>query len=273
MNLFQAALLGIVQGLTEFLPISSTAHLRIVPALCGWEDPGAAFTAVTQIGTLIAVLVYFSSDIQRLAKAFVRSVIPFRPFSEPDSKMAWMIILGTIPIGVCGLLFKESIETSFRSLYVISSSLILLALVMWVAEKVSSFRRGIDGMNLKDTQIIGWAQALALIPGASRSGTTITAGMFIGLTREAAARFSFLLSIPAVFASGVFELISIRETLTFDNTMALVVSTFAAGIVGYAAIAFLLRFLRTHKTFLFIWYRIILGILILILVLSGTIQP
>jgi len=164
MNLLQAALLGIVQGLTEFLPISSTAHLRIVPALFGWEDPGAAFTAVTQIGTLIAVLVYFSSDILRLTKAFLRSIIPFRPFSHPDSKMAWMIILGTIPIGVCGLLFKEHIETSFRSLYVISSSLILLAVVMWVAEKVSSFRRGIEGMDLKDTQIIGWAQALALIP-------------------------------------------------------------------------------------------------------------
>ena len=210
MSLLEAVVLGIVQGLTEFIPISSTAHLRIVPAFLGWEDPGAAFTAVTQIGTLIAVFVYFHRDIAALSAAFFRSVLAMKPFQSSDSRMAWWILFGTIPIGVFGLLFKDMIETDFRSLYVIAFSLIGLALLLLAAERLGRRNRGMDTMRFSDTQLIGLAQALALIPGASRSGTTITAGLLLNLRREDAARFSFLLSIPAITLSGLYQLYQLQ---------------------------------------------------------------
>ncbi|MCB2204345.1 undecaprenyl-diphosphate phosphatase [bacterium] len=269
MSLFQAIVLGIVQGLTEFLPISSTAHLRIVPALLGWNDPGAAFTAVTQIGTLIAVFIYFWHDITKLAGAFMRSLLHLRPFETSDSKMAWWIMFGTIPIGVFGLLFKDFIETDFRSLHVIAGSLIALAVILAIAERSGKRNRDLSSMKWWDTQIIGLSQALALIPGSSRSGTTITAGLFLHLKREDAARFSFLLSIPAITLSGLFELYQLRDQLAGDLGVALFVAVVVSGIVGYLAIEFLLRYLRSHSTMLFIVYRIALGILIFILLATN----
>lgn len=273
MSLLEAVVLGIVQGLTEFIPISSTAHLRIVPAFLGWEDPGAAFTAVTQIGTLIAVFVYFHRDIATLSAAFFRSVLAMKPFQSSDSRMAWWILFGTIPIGVFGLLFKDMIETDFRSLYVIAFSLIGLALLLLVAERLGRRNRNMDGMRFSDTQLIGLAQALALIPGASRSGTTITAGLLLNLRREDAARFSFLLSIPAITLSGLYQLYQLRDSLAGEFGIALLVAVVVSGIVGYVSIAFLLRYLRNHSTGLFIGYRIVLGIFILVMISLHHLQP
>jgi undecaprenyl-diphosphatase len=273
MNLFEAVVLGIVQGLTEFLPISSTAHLRIVPALLGWDDPGAAFTAVTQIGTLVAVFVYFRRDISTLGIAFARSIMHLRPFETADARMAWWIMFGTIPIGIFGLLFKDMIETDLRSLHVIAASLIILALVLAAAERYGTRRRDISTMKITDTQLIGLAQALALIPGASRSGTTITAGLFLHLNREDAARFSFLLSIPAITLSGMYQLFQLRDNLAGDFGIALLVAVVVSGIVGYLSIEFLLRYLRTHSTALFIVYRLALGVAIYVLLAIDFIQP
>ncbi len=281
MSLFEAIILGIVQGLTEFLPISSTAHLRIVPALCGWQDPGAAFSAIVQIGTLAAVLAYFFRDIIDITKAFVKGLLSGKPFETQDSRMAWMIGAGTIPIVVFGLLFKSEIETSLRSLYWISAALIVLALMLTLAEWLMK-QRAEKGLRTKDMKDIGWkealligiAQSIALIPGSSRSGVTITAGLFLNLSREAAARFSFLLSLPAVFAAGIYQLYEIRDSLLASQSelINLTAATVAAGIVGYASIAFLLSYLKKHTTSLFIIYRIALGTGILGLIAAGYVQ-
>lgn len=273
MDILEAIVLGIVQGLTEFLPISSTAHLRIVPAFLGWEDPGAAFTAVTQIGTLIAVFVYFRSDIVSLSRAFILSLLERNPYATKDSRMAWWILFGTIPIGVFGLLFKDLIETEFRSLYVISASLIVLALLLLLSEKLGKRDRKLTDLRFLDTILIGVAQALALIPGASRSGTTITAGLLLNLDREDAARFSFLLSIPAITLSGLYQLYQLRDILAGDFGVALLVAVVVSGIVGYLSIEFLLRYLRSHSTGLFIVYRIVLGVAILIMISFQFVQP
>ncbi|MBE0645095.1 MAG: undecaprenyl-diphosphate phosphatase [Bacteroidetes bacterium] len=273
MNLLEAIVLGIVQGLTEFLPVSSTAHLRIVPAFLGWNDPGAAFTAVTQIGTLIAVFVYFWKDIVSLFTAFLRSVVALKPFGTKESSMAWWILFGTIPIGIFGLLFKDLIETEFRSLTVIALSLIILALLLTLAEKVGKRRRTLSQMTLLDTQLIGLAQAVALIPGASRSGTTITAGLLLDLNREDAARFSFLLSIPAITLSGLYQLYQLRSLLAGELGAALLVAVVVSGVVGYLSIGFLLRYLRSHSTWLFIIYRIILGAGILLMISMDFVKP
>jgi undecaprenyl-diphosphatase len=278
MNIFQAILLGIIQGLTEFLPISSTAHLRIIPALFGWQDPGAAFTAVIQFGTLIAVLIYFYRDILNMISAVLAGLLIRKPFHNRDAQLGWMIAMGTIPIVVLGVLFKHSIETSLRSLYVISASLILLAIVLTIAEWITRRRiaRGVplktvDQLTWKDVLWVGFAQAVALIPGSSRSGTTITGGLFVGMNRETAARFSFLLSLPSVFAAGVFELIKERHGLLSPEIGAenLIIATVVSGIVGYASIAFLLDYLKKHTTYLFVIYRIIVGCGLLVLLQAG----
>ncbi len=281
MSLFEAIILGIVQGLTEFLPISSTAHLRIVPALCGWQDPGAAFSAIVQIGTLAAVLAYFFRDIIDITKAFVKGLLSGKPFETQNSRMAWMIGAGTIPIVMFGLLFKSEIETSLRSLYWISAALIVLALMLTLAEWLMK-QRVARGMQTKEMKDIGWkealligiAQSIALIPGSSRSGVTITAGLFLNLSRETAARFSFLLSLPAVFAAGIYQLYQIRDSLLSSQSelINLTAATIAAGVVGYASIAFLLSYLRKHTTSLFIIYRIALGTGILGLIAAGYVQ-
>ena len=271
MSFLEAIILGLIQGITEFLPISSTAHLRVVPALLGWQDPGAAISAVIQLGTLLAVLVYFRNDILRLAKAFFSGLVSRKPFGTTDSRLAWWVGLGTIPVVIAGLALKHSIETSFRSLYVIAASLFLLGLLLLLAEKLSSFRRRMEEMKWWESLIIGVAQALALIPGSSRSGTTITASLFLGYTREAAARFSFLLSIPAVTASGLYELYELRQELAGSMGFTMIVATFVAAVSGYIAIEFLLRYLRTNSTYVFIWYRIALALVILILLQWGII--
>jgi undecaprenyl-diphosphatase len=269
MSLLEAVVLGVLQGLTEFLPVSSTAHLRIVPALVGWADPGAAFTAVTQFGTLVAVLVYFRRDILRYTRSFLRCLLVRKPFAEHDARLAWWMLLGTIPIIVCGLAFKDFIETSFRSLYVIAGALLAVSLLLIAAERWSSRRRDAATLNLADALLIGMAQACALIPGVSRSGATITAGMFRQLNRAAAAEFSFLLSIPAVALSGFYQLYKLRAVLTSGFGLDLLVATVVAGIVGYLSIEFLLRYLRSHSMYLFILYRVALGLAILAMLWSG----
>ena len=209
MSLLEAIVLGITQGLTEFLPISSTAHLRIVPAFAGWEDPGAAFTAVTQLGTMAAVLLYFRDDLGRIGRAWGRSLRDPAARRELDARLGWYIVLGTIPIGIFGLAFKDQIENGARDLYLIGIALIVLGLVLLVAERVASHDRPLEKITTRDGVVIGFAQALALIPGVSRSGATLTAGLFMGLDRTSAARFSFLLSVPAVVLSGLLEFVSI----------------------------------------------------------------
>jgi undecaprenyl-diphosphatase len=282
MDIIQAVILGIVQGLTEFLPISSTAHLRIVPALLGWGDPGAAFTAVIQFGTLIAVLLYFSKDIAAITGSVVKGMIIRKPLHDRNAQIGWMIAAGTVPIVFFGLLLKEQIETTFRSLYIISGSLILLAVILMLAEwsmkkRIASSApvKSMDEISWKDAILIGCAQAVALIPGSSRSGTTITGGLFLGLNRETAARFSFLLSLPSIFAAGVLELVKEWDLLFSSDIGAvnLITATIVSGIVGYASIAFLLNYLKSHTTYLFIIYRIFVGIALLVLLGAGILPP
>jgi undecaprenyl-diphosphatase len=281
MSILEAIVLGIIQGLTEFLPISSTAHLRILPALFGWNDPGAAFTAVIQIGTLVAVLYYFYADILRIATATVQNTLQGKPFENFDSRMGYMMILATVPIVISGLLLKTYIETSFRSLYVIAFTLIALALLLMLAEFFVKVRveKGEKQKELTDLSwleaiVVGLAQCVALIPGASRSGVTITGGLFLGMTRETAARFSFLLSLPSIFAAGIFQLIKARDALfaTTDSILTLAIATVVSGVVGYYSIAFLLNYLKKNSTYLFIAYRIALGLLLLVLLFNGTLN-
>ncbi len=282
MTLFEATILGIVQGLTEFLPISSTAHLRIVPALAGWQDPGAAFTAIAQLGTLVAVLIYFRKDISVIIQGVVRGVLQGKPLESTEAKMGWMIAAGTIPIVILGLLFKNHIETSLRSLYWISSALIILALVLSLAEwniknrlKKGLPLKTIDKIGWKEALLIGLAQSVALIPGASRSGVTITGGLFLNLSRETAARFSFLLSLPSVFAAALLELYKTWAVIaaSTENITNIIVATLVAGVVGYASIGFLLTYLKKHTTTIFIAYRLIAGVVILFLLATGKLAP
>jgi undecaprenyl-diphosphatase len=270
MDIFQAIVLGIVQGLTEFLPVSSTAHLRLVPAFAGWEDPGAAFTAVVQLGTMAAVLLYFRDDLWAIARGWLRSLREPAARTTQDARMGWFIILGTIPIAVLGLLFKDTVEHDARQLTLIGIMLILLGIVLELAERTGSKERDITTLTRRDAAVVGVAQAAALVPGVSRSGSTISAGLFLGLDRAAAARFSFLLSVPAVVLSGLFELRKIGDG---GNAGALetVVATLLAFVVGYASIAWLLKYLVRHPVTLFVVYRIILGVVVLTLVAAGTI--
>ena len=271
MSAIEAIVLGLVQGLTEFLPISSSGHLRIVPALLGWEDPGAGFTAVIQMGTMAAVLLYFRRDLWNIATSWLRELrVPWRQRSH-EANMGWFIILGTIPISICGVLFKDQIESGARDLYLIGSALILFSLVMLLAEHFGKRTRPIEELNARDGAFIGVAQALALVPGVSRSGATISAGLFRNFDRTAAARYSFLLSVPAVVLSGLFEL---REVGGEDeaSAAATAIATLVAFGSGYAAIAWLLRYLATHTLGIFVAYRIPLGILVIVLAATGAIS-
>ncbi|MEJ7798021.1 MAG: undecaprenyl-diphosphate phosphatase [Solirubrobacteraceae bacterium] len=273
MDLLQAIVLGIVQGLTEFLPISSSGHLRIVPAFLGWEDPGAAFTAVIQLGTMAAVVLYFRNDLLRIARAWLRSLRDPDARSELDARIGWYLILGTIPISIFGLAFQDQIENGARNLYIIGTTLIVLGIVLLIAEKVSRRERDLTTLTRRDAIVIGFSQALALVPGVSRSGATITAGLFLGFDRVAAARFSFLLSIPAVVLSGLFEFRHVLDGSAEGSAGlgATAVATLLAFISGYASIAFLLRFLTTHTTGVFVAYRVVLGVLVLVLAGTGVI--
>lgn len=273
MSAFEAIILGIVQGLTEFLPISSTGHLRIIPAFAGWDDPGAAFTAVIQLGTTAAVLIYFRRDLWRIALAWLDSVRTRGRRRDLDARLGWYIVIGTIPIGIFGLIFKDQIETGARDLYLIGSALIAFGLIMLAADRFSKKTRDIADMDAHDGVFVGVAQALALIPGVSRSGATISAGLFRELNREAAARYSFLLSTPAIVISALFES---RKFIRGDDTGAsgfeLALATLFAFIVGYVSIAFLLRYLARHTLNIFVAYRIGLGTLVLALTGAGAIS-
>jgi len=271
-EIFKALVLGVIQGVTEFIPISSTAHLRVIPALLGWKDIGAAYSAVIQIGTLIATLIYFKKDILSLTNGFLIGLKKKDFFSNAESRVFILIILGTIPISLCGVFLKTFIENDARGLYVISGTLIFFAIILFIAEKISSKKKDFNQITIRDGIIIGCAQALALIPGSSRSGVTITAGLFTGLKRDVAARFSFLLSIPAIALSGFYELYKERSVLLNENLLGLTLATLVSGIVGYFSIAFLITYLKTKSNLIFIIYRIILGIIILILLSKGVLQ-
>lgn len=276
MSYLEAIVLGLLQGLTEFLPISSTAHLRVVPALVGWNDPGAAFTAVTQLGTLLAVLVYFRQDLWNLVTGAIEGIRQGKPMAHPQARLALGILVGTLPIGILGLAFKEAIETELRSLHVVATTLIVLAVILWVAERAARHQRDLSQMTFGDAVLMGMAQSLALIPGVSRSGVTLTAGLLMGLRRDTAARFSFLLSVPAVGAAGLFELKDIVQgdlTLGGGLIAPTVVATLIAFGSGWAAIAFLIAFLQKRSTAIFIVYRIALGLLLLGGLATGMLQP
>ena len=282
MNPWIAVLLGLVQGATEFLPISSTAHLTLSGKVLGLINPAhpeawTAFIAVMQLGTLAAVVVYFWSDIVSMATALLRDLrahgLRFTSYSA-DSRLAFTIIVGTIPVVLIGYAFKHIIEGVLtKTTGVMAASLIGLALLLWFAERVSRHTRTIAELTWVDALVIGAAQALALIPGSSRSGTTLTAGLFLGLRRDDAARFSFLLSIPAVFASGVFEMSRIDTSVFELGVGNLVIATIVSAVAGYAAIAWLLRYLRSHSTMVFVWYRLALGVLLYALLSRGLIDP
>jgi undecaprenyl-diphosphatase len=266
-TIVQAAILGLVQGITEFLPISSTAHLRIVPALLGWHDAGAAYTAVLQLGTLLAVVGFFLRDLLSMIGALLD---PARR-NGPEARRLLYIVAGTVPIGVAGILLKHAVEGPLRSLTVIAVSLIVVALVMALVEKVAPHRRGLDELTFRDAMLIGLGQTLALVPGVSRSGITLACAMALGLRRDAAARFSFLLSVPAVTAAGVFELPKVLKAPGLAGAP-LAVGVIVAAISGYLSIAWLLRFLRTRTTMPFVIYRLALGVALLIAIAAGRLS-
>jgi undecaprenyl-diphosphatase len=271
-DLLKAVVLGTIQGLTEFLPISSSAHLRIFPELFGWGDPGAAFTAVIQIGTELAVLIYFRKDIWRIGSAWVRSLFKAEYRGTIDARMGWYIIIGSLPIVVLGVLLKDVIERDFRNLWIIGCTLIVLGVVLGIADRVGRTDRAITKITLKDAVLMGAAQALALIPGVSRSGATISMGRFLGFEREAATRFAFLLAIPAVVGAGLFELKEIPDGHNDFGWGPTLTATVVSFVVGYAAIAWLLRYVSTRSYTPFVIYRILLGAGTLILLGAGVLH-
>ncbi|MFS8085122.1 MAG: undecaprenyl-diphosphatase UppP [Acidobacteriota bacterium] len=291
MSLLQAILFGIVQGLTEFIPISSTAHLVLagrVMNLALTPEQLTASIAVIQLGTLLAVIVYFAGDIWNITRAFVHDHFFLLKEGRRDqfnrkndharlsheAKLGWLVIIGSLPVGVLGLIFKKQIEGSFtKNLWVIATMMVVIALLLAVAELVGKKQRRMQELGVGDALAVGFAQCLALIPGSSRSGSTIMGGLFVGETRETAARFSFLLSMPAIAASGLLELKEALHVLPAQSLITLAVGTIVSAIVGYASIWFLLRFLRTHTTGVFIGYRLIVGCAILIMLFSGRISP
>jgi undecaprenyl-diphosphatase len=271
----QALVLGLVQGLTEFLPISSSGHLRIVSEIFFGDDAGAAFTAVTQLGTEAAVLIYFARDIGHLVVTWFRGFRSAQVRATPDYRIAWLVIIGTIPIGVLGFLFEDQIQTSGRNLWVIGSTLIVFGLVLGAAERYGQQRRPLQQLTVTDGVVMGLAQAMALVPGVSRSGGTISAGLFLGLTRPTAVRYSFLLAIPAVIAAGLFQIpdvFAVGGPGLQPSVAQMVIATLLAAVVGYAAIAWLLRYVERHSVYLFVWYRLALGMVVLTLLATGTIS-
>jgi len=263
--------LGIVQGLTEFLPISSSAHLRLTSEVFFDRDAGAAFTAVTQLGTEAAVLIYFARDIGHLVATWFRGFTDAAVRATDDYRLAWLVIIGTIPIGVLGILFEDRIQTAARNLWLIASMLVVFGLLLGLAERVGRQRVGLQRLTVADGVVLGLAQAMALIPGVSRSGGTITAGLFLGLTRQAAVRYSFLLAIPAVVAAGIFQ---IPDVLAGDGPtpVQMIIATVIACALGYASIAWLLRYVARHSVYVFVGYRIALGLLVFLALGAGWIS-
>ncbi|MFE0536987.1 undecaprenyl-diphosphate phosphatase [Streptomyces nigra] len=284
MSWFESLILGLVQGLTEFLPVSSSAHLRLTAAFSGWEDPGAAFTAITQIGTEAAVLIYFRKDIGRIILAWLKSLTDKEMRHDHDAQMGWLVIVGSIPIGVLGLTFKDQIEGPFRDLRITATMLIVVGVIIGIADRMAARdesggrhraakeRKSLEDLNVRDGLIFGLCQAMALIPGVSRSGATISGGLFMGYRRESAARYSFLLAIPAVLASGLFELKDALENdhVSWGPTIFATVIAFAS---GYAVIAWFMKFISTKSFMPFVYYRVVLGLVIIALVAAGVLSP
>ena len=271
MSAFQAVVLGIVQGLTEFLPISSTAHLRIIPAFFGWPDPGAPFTAVVQLGTMAAVVLHFWQDLLRIATTWLKSLRDQSLRGALDARLGWYIGLGTIPIVIVGYLLRDQIETGGRNLTLIAIAMIVGGLGLWLAERVGKRCRALPQINSTDAAVIGGAQTLALVPGFSRSGSTIGAGLFVNFDRVSAARYSFLLSVPAVVLSGLFEARKIGDP-GGAGIGPTIIATILAFIVGYWSISFLLRYLSRESLAIFIIYRLVMGVVVLVLVATNAIN-
>ena len=270
----EAVLLGIVQGLTEFLPISSSAHLRIVGEfLPSGTDPGAAFTAITQIGTEAAVLLYFRHDIWRISRAWLRSPLGRRPEEAPDVRLAWLVVIGTLPIAILGLLLQDWIEGSLRNLYITAAMLIAFALVLGAADRFGRKKRELAGMTLRDGILLGFAQAMALVPGVSRSGGTISIALLLGYTREAAARYSFLLAIPAVLASGFYQLFRHWGEFGPFGFGETALATAVSFVIGYGVIVAFLRIISSYSFMPFVWYRVVVGSALLLLLGFGVLSP
>ncbi|MFC5999510.1 undecaprenyl-diphosphate phosphatase [Quadrisphaera sp. GCM10027208] len=268
---FEALVLGVVQGLTEFLPISSSAHLRIVGDLMGTGDPGAAFTAISQLGTETAVVIYFWRDIVRIVRQWSLALAGRVPRDDPDARMGWLVIIGSVPIVVLGLVLEDMIEGTFRNLWIVATTLWAFALVLGWADRTARSRRTLDQLTWRHGIIFGFAQAMALIPGVSRSGGTITAGLLMGYTREAAARYSFLLAIPAVMGSGFYQLATAGEQS--QPVVPTVIATVVAFVVGYAVIAWFMRFISTRSFQPFVVYRVLLGLGVYGLLAAGVLSP
>ncbi|GAA1331363.1 undecaprenyl-diphosphate phosphatase [Brachybacterium rhamnosum] len=286
MSVLDAIILGIVQGLTEFLPISSSAHLRIIgELLMPGQDPGSAFTAIVQLGTETAVLLYFWKDITRIIGRWFRALAGKVPQSDPDVRLGWFVILGSIPIGVLGLLFENPIDHALRNLYITATMLILFGLLLGLADRIAPQRKELSDMTVRDGVLFGLAQALALIPGVSRSGGTITAGLLLGYSRKAAARYAFLLAIPAVFASGLYKAAKEIPTLLSSDgqaaaaaagqpsLLAIVIATIVAFGVGYVVIVWFMKLIENRSYLPFVVYRVAAGVLLLVLLLAGVLDP
>lgn len=274
MSWVEVLVLGLVQGLTEFLPVSSSAHMRITSAIFFEQDAGASFTAVTQLGTEAAVLLYFAKDIWRIARTWIVGIWDPSVRSSLDYRMGWYVIVGSIPIGALGFLFKDQIRTAARNLWLVATVLIVFALVLAFAEYWGRQTRRVENLGMRDAVVMGCAQAMALVPGVSRSGATLTAGLFLNLTREAAARYSFLLAIPAVVMSGVFSVPDVFAPSGVGQApspVQMVVATVLAFGVGYASIAWLLRYVARHSLYVFVLYRVAVGSLLLALLMTDTI--
>ncbi|MDT0331994.1 undecaprenyl-diphosphate phosphatase [Nocardiopsis lambiniae] len=272
MSIFEAVVLGLIQGLTEFLPVSSSAHLRVFAAFFQWPDPGAAFTAVSQIGTELAVVVYFRKRIWAVTSTWSRSLVDRDLRGDINARMGWYIILATIPIGVLGLLLEDQIDSTFRDLRLIALTLIVFGLILGAVDHFARRERELEDLTLGRGIAFGLFQTLALIPGVSRSGATITGGRLLGFTRPAAAEFAFLIALPAVFASGLYKMLDIGGG-EYAGWGATIVGTIVAFVVGYVVIAWLMRFISTHSFMPFVYYRVALGVLILVLVFSGVLDP
>lgn len=286
MSFIEAVVLGLVQGLTEFLPISSSAHVRVVGELMApGEDPGAAFTAIIQLGTETAVLIYFWKDITRIIGRWFKALAGKIPHSDPDVRMGWLVILGSIPIGVLGLLFESQIDYSLRNLYITATMLILFGVLLGFADRFAPQRKQLDELSVRDGILFGLAQALALIPGVSRSGGTITAGLLMGYTRKAAARYAFLLAIPAVFASGLYKAAkevpvlftaegrAVAAAAGEPSLLAIAVATVVAFVVGFAVIVWFMRIIENHSYLMFVVYRVVAGLLLLAMLWFGAVDP
>ncbi|MGX7828263.1 undecaprenyl-diphosphate phosphatase [Actinokineospora sp. 24-640] len=274
MTWFEALVLGLVQGLTEFLPVSSSAHIRIVSELWFGEDAGASFTAVIQLGTEAAVVIYFAKDIWRLLSAWFRGLFSRDARSDPDYKLAWYVVFGSVPIAVLGVLFKDEIRSGLRNLWITAIVLMVFAAILAVADETGKQVR--TKLTLKDSWVMGFAQAMALVPGVSRSGGTLTAGLFLGLRREDATRYAFLLAVPSVFGAGLFSIPDVLDRsgpglqASVPQTVAATVVSF---VVGYACVAWLLRYVAKHNYMVFVWYRIALGAVLCGLLATGAVSP